>query len=306
MTPDAFTINESFLDVGEGHQLYIHDWGNKHAALPIIFLHGGPGGGCSDGHKTLFDGKIQRVVFFDQRGAGKSLPAGSLRHNTTDKLVNDIDLIADSLGLDKFVITGGSWGSCLALAYALKRPKRLKAMVLRGIFTGSQAEADYLDKGGFELFYPDVWEAYKNRTPEKHLANPSAFHYEQIKKGTPEEIKSSAYAYSELEGSLLKLDDRHTPEDFETFDPSAMTIELHYLGNNCFLPDKHIIDNAHKINTPTWLVQGRYDVVCPPKTAWDLSKKMPNAKLFFTTAGHSGSDRANYDVLRTLLLQITS
>lgn len=148
MTPDTYTNQEFFLDVGDGHQLYVQDWGNPQAKTPIIFLHGGPGAGCHDGHKQMFDPALQRAIFFDQRGAGKSLPAGHLEHNTTADLIGDIEKLADRLKLSGFIITGGSWGCCLALAYALKHPKRLKALVLRGIYTASKSETAYLDDGG--------------------------------------------------------------------------------------------------------------------------------------------------------------
>jgi proline iminopeptidase len=306
MTPDEHTINELFIDVGDGHQLYVQDWGNKKAITPIINLHGGPGGGAYDGNKQLFDPGQQRVIFFDQRGAGKSLPKGSLEHNTTADLVDDIEKIANHFKLKQFIITGGSWGSCLALAYALKYPKRLKAMVLRGIYTGSQAETDYLDKGEWRAFFPDVWDAYLSRTPKAYHDNPSAYHYQQLKSKDPAKVKAAAYAYGEVEGSLISLDDRHVAEKFDEFDPDGMRIELHYLANGCFMPDRYILDNAHKLAMPIWLVQGRYDFVCPPQTAYELSRRTPKAQLVWSVAGHRGSDRGIYEIMRALLLQLTA
>lgn len=306
MNRDEFTNSEQFLDVGNGHQLYIQDWGNEKAKLPIIFLHGGPGAGTHQGNKLFFDAHQQRVIFYDQRGAGKSLPLGSLDHNTTDELVDDIEKIADHFKLDQFVITGGSWGSCLALAYGLKHPSRVKAMVLRGIFTGSQDEINFIDKGGFKNFFPDVWEKYLERTPKSHHNNPSAYHSKQIKGSDREAAKASAYAYSELEGSLLSLDDRHFAESYEEFDPAGPAIEMHYLDNLCFMPDKYILNNAGNLKMPIWLVQGRYDMVCPPITAYELHKRLPNSQLIWSQAGHKGSDRNIYEIIRSLLLQITS
>src|SRR3989344_3434401 len=306
MTPDKFTIQETFIDVGDGHELYIYDWGNKKAKLPIVFIHGGPGVGVSDKYKQRFVPEHERVIFFDQRGAGKSLPKGSLEHNTTSDLVEDIEKIAKALKLDKFIITGGSWGSCLALAYSIKYPKRVHAMVLSGIFTGRKSEIDYLDSGGFRTFFPDQWDKYVKTVPEKHQTNPSKYHYERIFGADEEATKQSAYAYSEsLEGPLLSLDDRYTPQKYEEFDPNAMRIELHYLYNGCFLNDNYIFKHARKLDMPIWLVQGRYDMVCPPSTAYDLYQKLPNSQLIWTTAGH-GNDRPNYDVIRSLLLQLTS
>ncbi len=176
MTPDDFTNQELFLDVGDGHQLYVHDWGRADAAIPIVFLHGGPGNGCDDRDKQKFDPAKQRLIFHDQRGSGKSIPLGSLENNTTSDLVEDIEKIARRLKLRNFVITGGSWGSCLALAYGIKYPKRLTGMVLQGLFTGSQDEISWLGKGRFREFYPDAWNRYSEATPPEYRSDPSAYH----------------------------------------------------------------------------------------------------------------------------------
>jgi proline iminopeptidase len=305
MTPDQHTSQEFFLDVGDGHQLYVQDWGKKDASIPILFLHGGPGASVSDRHKQRFDPVRQRVIFFDQRGAGKSLPKGSIEHNTTKHLIADIETLADHLLMKKFIVTGGSWGSCLALGYALEHPSRIHAMVLSGIYTASRRETDYLDQGGFRNHFPEVWERYTDRAPKEYADNPSEYHYKQAFGKDPEAAKKSIYAYSEMEGSLLFLDDRRTPMEYDTFDPDDMKIELHYLKHGCFMPDRYILKNAHALTMPIWLVQGRYDMVCPPITAYELSKKLPNGQLLWTMAGH-GNDRPNYDVMRTLLLQLTA
>jgi proline iminopeptidase len=301
MNSDSYTIEEHYIEVGDGHSLYVQDWGNKQAKKPIVFLHGGPGAGISDNHKATFNPSLHRVIFFDQRGAGKSLCTDFLKNNTTDYLIRDINTITSHLGIRKFIITGGSWGSCLALSYAIKYPKKVFSMVLRGIFTGTQTEIDYLDKGQFKIFFPDVWERYLERTPKKHHKNPSQYHYKNIASQDPELIKKSAYAYGELEGALLRIDDRHTPLSYDDFDPKMMQIELHYLGNACFLPAHYIMKNAHTLTMPITLVQGRYDTACPPSTAYALHNKLPNSQLIWTLAGHSGSDRANYDALKLSL-----
>jgi proline iminopeptidase len=304
MNPDQYTLGEHFLEVGDGHTLYVQDWGNA-KAKPIVFLHGGPGAGVKDKYKTGFDPKKQRVIFFDQRGSGKSLPTGSLKHNTTKDLVADIEKIAVALKLKPFILTGGSWGSCLALAYGLEHPKRVEAMVLRGIYTGSKSETEYLDGGKiWKTYFPDVWDTYLARTPKAHHHNPTAYHHEQTQGDDPEKAKKSAYAYGEVESSLLALDDRHTPADYDEYDPNFVKIEMHYLANNCFLPDRYILNNAHKLAMPIYLIQGRYDMVCPPVTAYELSQKLPNAELFWTIAGHA-NDRPNYDLNRSLLLQLS-
>ena len=304
MTPDEFTIAETFIDVGDGHKLYVQDWGNKKAKLPILFLHGGPGVGVKNKYRQQFEPKIQRVIFFDQRGSGKSLPNGSLKDNTTSELVEDIEKIADGLKLEQFIITGGSWGSCLALAYGLKHPKRIHAMVLRGIFTGSSEEIEWLDKGRFETFFPDVWQKFESSVPASHSSVPTAYHFKRALGSDKLEAKKSAYAYENLEGALLSLDDRYTPGDFDEYDPSGIRIEIHYLVNDCFMPDRYILNNAHKLKMPIWLIQGRYDMVCPPETAYQLHQKLPNSELIWATAGHT-NDRPIYDANRTILLQMT-
>jgi proline iminopeptidase len=301
MTPDQYTSKEYMLPVGNGHQLYVHEWGNPGATTTIIHLHGGPGSGSSDSHKTLFDPSRQRVVFFDQRGCGKSLPYGSLQHNTTDELVEDISRVADSLKLKTFVLTGGSWGSCLALVYAIRYPARVSRMVIRGIFTGRQSEIDFIDKGGVQMYFPDVWEQFVQSVPKKHRGNPSAYHLPRVLGADPVDAKQSAYAYDQLESSVLRLDDRRASEDFETYDPGSITIECYYMHNHCFLPEGFIMEHANQLTMPIAIVQGRYDTVCPALTAYELHQLLPNSSLTWTIAGHSGSDRANWDAVKLLL-----
>lgn len=304
MTPDEFTISEQFLDVGDGHQLYIQDWGNQKALKPVIFLHGGPGSQVKDKHKNVFDPELQRVIFFDQRGCGRSLPYGSLEHNTTQDLVADIERVADHLKLNQFIVTGGSWGSCLALAYALKHPHRVLTMVLHGIFTGSKAEIEWLDKGRFQTFFPDVWDIYLAATPKKYQKDPSSYHFRQIMGNDPALMIESGHAYESLEGAVMSLDDRFTPEPIEDFDSAGIRLEVTYMANGCYLPDRYILDNAHKLKMPVHLVQGRYDAVCPPVTAYELHKRLPNSWLTWTVSGHS-TERESWSVIRTLLLQAT-
>ncbi len=303
MQSDEYTNQEFFLDVGDGHQLYVQDWGIKDAKRPIIFLHGGPGTGLKEAYKTTFEPTLQRVIFFDQRGTGKSLPYGSLKNNTTHDLVEDIEKLAKHLKLPKFIITGGSWGSCLALAYAIKYPDLVEALVLRGIFTGRKSEIDWLEKGGYRNFFPDVWQGFVDDTPKAHTKDPAAYHVPRILGDDESAVATSAYALGKVEGALLSLDDRYTPSGQEEYDPTFVKIESHYMANKCFMPDSYILDNAGKINAPVWLIQGRYDMVCPPITAYELDQRLPDSHLIWTVAGHS-NDRGNYDVNRTILLQM--
>ncbi len=305
MTPDQYTNKEFFIEVGNGHQLYVYDWGNP-KGLPIIFLHGGPGGAVRDNFKALFDAAKHRVIFFDQRGCGKSLPYGSLKHNTTQNLVEDITKIADHLKLKQFVLEGASWGSALALAYGIKYPKRVKAMVLAGIFTGTEPEIDYFDKGDFAKHFPDVWEQYVTTVPKSHKATPTKYHFERILGKDEQTMRQSACIYQNLEVALIGLDDRFTPAspDDPTYDPAGVRVEVHYLANKCFLPDNYILDHARKLTMPIWIVQGRYDMVCPPITAYTLHQKLSSSHLLWTISGHKPSDRETHTVIRTILLQL--
>lgn len=302
MTPDTFTNQELHLDVGDGHTLYVYDWGNSKARYPIVYLHGGPGGSVDDKKKYLFNPKLQRVIFFDQRGSGASTPIGSLEHNTTQDLIGDITKIADTLQIDTFILHGTSWGSTLALAYALEQPNRVHALVIGGIFTGSSQEIEWQDKGACKLFYPDVWEAYLSRTPEKHWSNPSAYHHERILNGTVEERKESGYAFENLESGLAFLDDRPRPISFDEYDPTSIRIEVHYLHNQCFLPERHILHNASSLEMPVYTVQGRYDMVCPPVTAHELAASIPNSELYWTVAGHV-TEHETWNLFKSLLLR---
>lgn len=301
MSPDNFTLEERMLEVGSGHRLYVHRWGSKDAPEDIIFLHGGPGSGCSDRQKTLFDPTKQRVVFFDQRGSGKSQPYGSLQYNTTDDLVEDINKVSVAFGIKSFTLTGGSWGSCLALTYAIRYPAKVRRMVLRGLFTGRQSEIDFLNKGEVQRFFPEVWEQFSQSVPSEYRNDPATYHLPRILGSDPLAAKESAYAFARLEGAVVKLDDRSSIEVFEHFDPVPTTIECHYLAHACFLPEGYILKNATALTMPIQLVQGRYDFVCPPYTAYELAQKLPNASLTWTTAGHLGHDRANWEVVRALL-----
>lgn len=283
----------------DGHELAVHDWGNANSDNPIIFLHGGPGSGVSNKYKQSFNPEVHRVIFFDQRGAGLSQPYGSLESNDTWKLVSDISAIADHLQIDKFTVTGGSWGSCLALVYAINNPERVKAMVLTGIFTGTKQEADWIFNGRFKEFFPDVWQKFLDQTPPEHHQNPAQYHIDRIH-GTNEQMTAdSARIISDLELSIMSLDDRYTPFSPEGYDPTHARLETHYIANNCFLEDGYILNNASKLTMPIWLVQGRYDFVCPPSIAWNLHNALPNSKLSFTMDNHSFG-RSTYDVYKTV------
>ncbi len=305
MTPDEFTIKEHMLPVGNGHTLYVHDWGNKKAKKPIIYLHGGPGGNCKDKNKKLFDPKTQRVIFFDQRGGGRSTPAGKWHHNTTQHMAADITAIANKLNIDKFILTGGSWGSCLALYYAISAPSRVHALVITGVFTGSQAEIDWLDKGMFKTHFPDAWSRYQGSVPKKYATNPSSYHFEHALGANSEKAKQSAYAYSILEGSAIALDDSFTPPNYDDFEPTSIQIEMRYMAKRCFLPDNYILKRVSKLKMPVHIVQGRYDMVCTPAIAYEVAQKAQKTTLTWVIAGHK-LEHETTTALKLLHQQVTA
>lgn len=199
MQNDAHTNKQFMFNVGDGHSLNVIDWGNPKAKTKAIFLHGGPGSSVKDKYEAAFDPALHHVIFFDQRGSGMSTPSGSLKHNTTQDLIEDISKIAKKVGFTSFYLHGSSWGSTLALAYALANPKKVRGLIIGGVFTGSRAEIEWIDNGLFQSFYPDVWQAYLERTPEQYRDNPSAYHFDKAFNGTAKERKASSYAYECLE-----------------------------------------------------------------------------------------------------------
>lgn len=303
MTPDEFTNQEFFLDVGDGHQLYVQDWGNAHAKMPIVYLHGGPGNGCDDRDKRGFDPKSQRIIFHDQRGAGKSLPSGSLESNTTQHLVSDIERIVERLKLKKFVLVGGSWGSTLALCYGIAHPERVAGMVINGVFTATKAELVWFWDGGWRQFFPDVWQQYLEDTPPEHRQHPAAYHLKTAFGPDTAAAKRSAYAYEKMELALLKLDDHYKPGDYATYEPKVIRTEMHFDNHSFFLPESYILKHAHKLTMQITLLVGRYDMICPPQAAYELDRALPNSQLVWTINGHLRQHEAK-NIQQILLKQL--
>lgn len=303
MTPDVHTIKEHFIDVGDGHTLYVHDWGNPDAT-PIFFLHGGPGSSSKDGRKNLFDPSKQRVIFHDQRGCGRSTPYGSRDNNTTQHLIADISKIADTLEIQQFILNGMSWGSTLALTYAIENPHRVAAIVTGGVFLAMRSDIDWIDNGDVKTFYPELWQELLDSTPESERQHSVAYHQKRALFGTAEAQKESSFVYGRFEYGMGTLDDRPAQLDYETYDPASAQIEIHYLQNNCFIPEGYILDNAAKLTMPIYIIQGRYDMVCPPISAYSLHQKLENSELYFTLEGHIPGHEG-WNLTRSLLKRVT-
>lgn len=283
-----------FLDVGF-HQLHWEDWGNRNAAHTIFHLHGGPGAGFNEQHKVLFDAEKHHVIFHDQRGSGKSTPHASIEHNTTQDLVEDIERLRVECGVETMILTGGSWGSTLALMYALTYPERVERMVLWGLFLGSQFEIDFVSEGYPRFFFPEAWNRFISFVPEEHRKSGDAimrYYAEHIRASDELIAKQYADEWTLWEATLLSLNyDKDTLEREVLSDPSNRAIamlETHYFLHHCFLPENHILNSLTQIqHIPATLIQGRFDMCTPPVSAYNFSQAYgSNLSVQFVVSGH--------------------
>ena len=300
--PEIMAYQTGRLQVSPIHELYYEQCGNPHGK-PVVFLHGGPGGGVSPDYRRYFDPAAYRIVLFDQRGAGKSTPHASLEDNTTWDLVSDIELLREHLGIERWQVFGGSWGSTLSLAYAQTHPGRVTELVLRGIFLCRPKEIKWFYQDGAGILFPDVWEEYLKVIPEAERSDMVSAYYKRLTSEDEAVRVEAARAWSIWEGSTSKL--FFDPSSIERFaDPefalAFARIECHYFMNNSFFPtDNYLIENVDRVrNIPAVIVQGRYDVVCPMLSAWELHRAWPEAELLIIQdAGHSISEPGIIDAL---------
>lgn len=304
--PEINTNHTFRLKVSDIHELYVEEAGNPNG-LPVVFLHGGPGGGISTDHRRYFDPKAYRIILFDQRGAGQSTPIAELRENTTWDLVSDIEKIREHLNIKKWHVFGGSWGSTLALTYAIQHPNRVSALILRGIFLCRPSEIEWFYQNGASHLFPDVWEKYQEVIPESERHHFVKAYYQRLTSQDTTVRLQAAKAWSQWEAATSRLlVDTSAIEEFEDpdFALSFARIECHYFINNAFFEtDNWILENCHRIqHIPTWIVQGRYDIVCPARSAWDLKKALPHAKFTVVPdAGHAASEPG----IRSSLIEAT-
>ncbi|MAZ68734.1 MAG: prolyl aminopeptidase [Candidatus Marinimicrobia bacterium] len=290
--PPIEPYNEFFLKVSKLHTIFVEESGNPEGK-PVIFLHGGPGGGSEPIYRQYFDPQRWRIIIFDQRGCGKSLPHAELEENTTWDLVRDIEMIREYLKIDSWVVFGGSWGSTLSLSYAIKNPKRCKGLILRGIFMLRKMEIDWFYQEGCSYIFPDEWENYLKIIPENKRSNLVNAYYKRLTSKNKKTRIEAAKAWSTWEARTSKLiqtkDSLHHFDDEKVAEAFAR-IECHYFINKGFFKnDGWILENIYKIqHIPNVIIQGRYDVVCPMRSAWDLHKAWNNSNLIIIRdAGHS-------------------
>lgn len=279
------------LQVDELHELYVEESGTPDG-IPIVFLHGGPGAGCGEIHRRFFNPDVYRIILFDQRGCGRSTPHAELENNTTWDLVADMELIRRQLEINKWVLFGGSWGSTLALAYAETHPDVVHALVLRGIFLARKQDIQWFYQYGTSQIFPDYWQDYIQPIAENERDDMVTAYYKRLTSDDDNIRDSAARAWSIWEGLTASL----TPDEqiMEHFgNPHAARaiarIECHYFINDSFLQVDQLLKNAHRLkNIPGYIVQGRYDMICPVDQAWALHKVWPQAELnIMPQSGHA-------------------
>jgi len=288
--------NKGWLDVGDGHKIYYEESGNPNG-VPVVGCHGGPGAASKPKHRRLFNPLKYRIILFDQRGCGQSMFEDQFTANTTQHLVADMAALRAHLGIDAWHIFGGSWGSALALTYAQTWPKSVKSLVIHGVFLATKGELAWLyEQNGAERFFLDVFVGYKAHLPAAEQKNILASYIKQILTPPSAARKAAALAYSSWELNLLGIQPNRAeiaeilaPDGF---DDSHTLMSLHYCQQAHFLTEGQILRDMDKIkHLPLSIVQGRYDMVCPPASAWAVHKAMPHSSLVFAPmAGHSSSD----------------
>ncbi len=291
--PAIDPFDQRMLDVGDGHRLYVEQCGNLDG-LPALVLHGGPGGGCSPAMRRYFDPSHYRIVLFDQRGCGRSRPHASVEANTTWHLVEDIERIRAALGIDRWLVFGGSWGAALGLLYAQAHPGQVAYLVLRGVFLMTQAELDWFYGGGAGQFFPDQWQRFTAPIPKAERGGLIRAYNRRLFSGDVTEETRYARAWASWENSLASIEHEgpagESPADYAR---AFARLENHYFINGGFLErEGQILDAIPRISEiPATIVQGRYDMICPPVSAWKLAERWRRAELrLIPQAGHALSE----------------
>lgn len=304
--PEIKPYKKGFLSVGSGHKLYYEECGNPNGK-PILYIHGGPGAGCSEDSRRFFDPKKWRIILFDQRGSGRSKPFGSIENNTTWDLMDDMVRLLDELNIMRAVLFGGSWGTTLSLMFSIWNRDRVAGMILRGIWLANKFDLDHYIRGGVAKIYPKVWGRFVSQVPKEHAADPLPYYYKRMTSGTRKGREHFAYEWARYEMSALHL--RPLSEEALDAEIKSMSyvslgiMEAHYITNGCFIDEDYIVKNASSIpKVPIVMVHGTEDAVCPVISAYRLWKALagPNAYLRLVLAGHAGSEP---EIRKTLIAE---
>jgi proline iminopeptidase len=292
--PPIEPFASQMMSVADGHQIYLEQVGNPDG-IPVLFLHGGPGAGCEPYHRRFFNPEHYRVVLFDQRGCGHSLPHASLEANTTWDLVDDIERIRQQLNIERWLLFGGSWGSTLALAYAQTHPQRVTGMILRGIFLCRDEEIQWFYQYGASRVFPDYWENFIAPIPPQERDDLLHAYYRRLNGDNDIERMAAAKAWSVWEGRTASLHPNSAVVGFFSNPHTALSlarIECHYFVNHAFLsPNQLLLESDKLADIPGVIVQGRYDLICPMASAWELHHAWPESELkVIGDAGHSAAE----------------
>lgn len=306
-TTDLKPFDARMIAVGDGHWIYVEEVGWK-GGRPCLFLHGGPGSGAQHAHRTLFDPERDHAFLIDQRGAGRSHPYLARTANTTDHLVADIEAIREHFGVSQWLVTGGSWGSTLALAYAQAHPERVTGLVLRAIFLGTRQEVEWAFIAGPQVFRPELFAAFRDWLPEAERADPLGSYVARLIDPDPRRHKPPARVWNAYERCLSELD-APTPDlaalgsDESARTPPTALMEAHYIAHGFYLEPGALLANAPRLaGIPGHIVQGRYDLLCPPSTAHALAAAWPGCRLqIMETAGHAISEPSVSEAVRAAI-----
>ncbi len=302
--PPVEPFDRRMMDVGDGHKIYVEQSGRADG-LPVVVLHGGPGGGCSPAMRRYFDPNVFRIILFDQRGCGRSRPHACVENNTTWHLVADIERIRESFGIDRWIVFGGSWGATLSLIYAQTHPERARHLVLRGVFLMTQRELDWFYGGGAARFWPETWARFQKLIPTDERDNMILAYHRRLFSGDKADETRHAKAWSAWENALATVTSNgrggESPPDYAH---AFARLENHYFINGGFLEeDGQILKRIGILkDTPGTIVQGRYDMICPPGGAYALSEAWGRADLrMIPMAGHALSEPGiSAELVRTM------
>lgn len=299
--PEIKPYQRHQIAVESPHELYVDESGNPDG-IPVLFVHGGPGAGCGKYDRRFFDPEVYRIVLFDQRGCGRSRPHAELQSNTTQKLVEDIEVIRKTLEIDKWVLFGGSWGSTLSLVYAQTYPERVLGLILRGIFLCRPVDLRWFYQEGASRLFPDFWDDFIQPIPEDERHDMMSAYYQHLTSENQIQQMTAAKAWAGWEGKTATLKPCQEVVDSFTEPHRALSlarIEAHYFVNNAFLEENQILRDAHKLaGIPGFIVHGRYDVICPLDNAYALHKAWPGSELqIIREAGHASREPGIVDAL---------
>lgn len=305
-------LTSEMLDVGDGHELHVESVGRSDG-IPAIYLHGGPGSGCQPDHRRLFDPDRFHAVLFDQRGCGRSRPKGSRAHNTTAHLVADMEKIREKFGITRWMVVGGSWGATLALAYAEAHPERVSGIALRATFLGTRAEVETAFTARLSQFYPALYQDFLSVLPAEERDRPVDAYWRRILDADPAVHGSAARAWHDAERTLSEHKPARTRLDLASLNvwrtlPATPFMEAHYFVNNSFMTENQLLQNAGKLaGIPGIIVQGRYDLLCPPETSQALTQAWPDSELRIVEgAGHSLYDAGVRDAVMKSIADLAS